>query len=723
MTVEFCDGFARPENIGLSGAHSLRPPRLVVLYGSQTGLSRSIAERLVSQAYYLFSARPNPVSSLPPNQSVKLLVSLCPLDSYTPINRLAKECDPIVFVCSTTGYGVPPDNMCQFWRRLMSRNLPVGRALPTNLRFAVLGLGDSSYPKFNIVAKKLYRRLVQLGAAPLPIFSPVGDSSTDCGLGLADEQAELGVNSVMNWWVPQLWTVLSDYWHLPFVADSAPIPLTYSFLESPPILSSFWPTYDVTLVKPVPTFAFDGDADSRNSDSISYIADWDCEFMLKGHPFPPSSQWFRVLRNERITAADHFQDTRLISLSSCELETEQQSQFQPGDVLFVQPRNSSRDINLLFQVTGADPCQRLCISERDTNFPLSAPLLKQREGDFRGLSAAWLATYYFDLTVIPTATFFANLAAVAYQVLWEPTNSYRVQDPDRLNMEFERLSELGSISSPEFVEDLHDYVSRPRRRLVEVLADFPTTSSLLSPVRWFDILPGPMRARPYSIASAPPDIELLVAVVTYQTRMSTARQGLASAFLSSLSVGDRLPGWIASNVAGGFNFISALQRPPSPLLLIAPGTGVAPFRSLIWHQHRLLPGLGSNVLFFGCRYSNKDFYFADEWSRLEAEGTLKLIPAFSRDPVPVRVHDDLKAAGSRVYVQHKIREHATLVWSTLSHPQSCVFVAGNAKAMPAEVREALMNACEKGGNLTAHEAEAFITHLEAMGRLQVEAWS
>ncbi|GAA55585.1 NADPH-dependent diflavin oxidoreductase 1, partial [Clonorchis sinensis] len=318
MTVELCDGFSRPENNGLSGAHSLRPPRLVVLYGSQTGLSRSVAERLVSQAYYLFSTRPSPVSSLPTNQSVNLLVSLCPLDSYTPINRLAKECDPIVFVCSTTGYGVPPDNMCQFWRRLMSRNLPVGRALPTNLRFAVLGLGDSSYPKFNIVAKKLYRRLVQLGATPLPIFSPVGDSSTDCGLGLADEQAELGVNSVMNWWVPRLWTVLSDYWHLPFVTDCAPIPLTYSFLESPPVLSNFWPTYDVTLAKPVPTFAFDGDADSRNFDNISYIADWDCEFMFKGHPFPSSSQWFRVLRNERITAAGHFQDTRLISLSSCE---------------------------------------------------------------------------------------------------------------------------------------------------------------------------------------------------------------------------------------------------------------------------------------------------------------------------------------------------------------------------------------------------------------------
>ncbi|KER33179.1 hypothetical protein T265_00877 [Opisthorchis viverrini] len=319
MTVEFCDGFARPENIGLPGAHSTLPPRLVVLYGSQTGLSRSVAERLVSQAYYLFSTKSNPVSSLPKNQSMNLLVSLCPLDSYAPMNRLAKECDPIVFVCSTTGYGVPPDNMCQFWRRLMSRNLPIGRALSTNLRFAVLGLGDSSYPKFNIVAKKLYRRLVQLGASPLPIFSPVGDSSADCGLGLADEQAELGVNSVMNWWVPQLWTVLSDYWHLPFVADCAPIPLTYSFLESPPVLSSFWPTYDVTLATPVPTFAFDGDADLLTSDSISYIADRDCEFAFKGHPFPPSSQWFRVLRNERITAAGHFQDTRLISLSSCEV--------------------------------------------------------------------------------------------------------------------------------------------------------------------------------------------------------------------------------------------------------------------------------------------------------------------------------------------------------------------------------------------------------------------
>ncbi|CAH8441737.1 unnamed protein product [Dicrocoelium dendriticum] len=144
-----------------------------------------------------------------------------PLDSYLPLSRLSKETGIVIFICSTTGYGVPPDNMRIFWRRIMNKNLPVGHALSSNVRFAVLGLGDSSYPKFNIVAKKLYRRLVQLGASPLHIVDPFSEDRTDPGLGLADEEADLGVNTLLQWWIPQLWTIVSKIFRVSFV----PVPL------------------------------------------------------------------------------------------------------------------------------------------------------------------------------------------------------------------------------------------------------------------------------------------------------------------------------------------------------------------------------------------------------------------------------------------------------------------------------------------------------------------
>lgn len=68
----------------------------------------------------------------------------------------------------------------------------------TNYRFAVLGLGDSSYVKFNHVAKKLYRRLIQLGGKPL------------CNIGLADDQHDIGAFAVVDPWIDNLWNILIE---------------------------------------------------------------------------------------------------------------------------------------------------------------------------------------------------------------------------------------------------------------------------------------------------------------------------------------------------------------------------------------------------------------------------------------------------------------------------------------------------------------------------------
>jgi sulfite reductase alpha subunit-like flavoprotein len=70
-----------------------------------------------------------------------------------------------IIVCSTTGDGEEPDNMKRFWRFLLRRNLPIDLLEPID--YAVFGLGDSSYPKYNFVAKKLWKRLQQLGARSL----------------------------------------------------------------------------------------------------------------------------------------------------------------------------------------------------------------------------------------------------------------------------------------------------------------------------------------------------------------------------------------------------------------------------------------------------------------------------------------------------------------------------------------------------------------------------
>ncbi|KAH3792178.1 hypothetical protein DPMN_145669 [Dreissena polymorpha] len=103
-----------------------------------------------------------------------------------------------IFVCSTAGQGDPPDNMTCFWKFILRRNLP--RDSLCQLQHAVLGLGDSSYLKFNFVAKKLHRRLEQLSSTPL-LDVGLADDQHDLGqlsstplidLGLADDQHDMG---------------------------------------------------------------------------------------------------------------------------------------------------------------------------------------------------------------------------------------------------------------------------------------------------------------------------------------------------------------------------------------------------------------------------------------------------------------------------------------------------------------------------------------------------
>lgn len=120
--------------------------QLTILYGSQTGCAQDLAEKIYRESKrWHFSG---PVQAL---------------DAYD-VQRLVDE-RLVVFVCSTQGQGNEPDNMLSFWRFLLRKSLPADSLC--NLHFGVLGLGDSGYAKFNFVAKRLSKRLQQLGAVPI----------------------------------------------------------------------------------------------------------------------------------------------------------------------------------------------------------------------------------------------------------------------------------------------------------------------------------------------------------------------------------------------------------------------------------------------------------------------------------------------------------------------------------------------------------------------------
>ncbi|VDN12735.1 unnamed protein product [Dibothriocephalus latus] len=290
--------------------------RILILYGSQTGNARTIAERLALHACRLFRLRNYP-ADCPAS-----LVYVSSADEYQPLHELAHEPGPVIFICSTTGRGDPPDNMAAFWRKIMNVRLPEGCTFPTSLRFVVLGMGDSSYEHYNHVGKKLYRRLVHLGASPLPVSLALADKTQDIGLGLADESAPEGVMACMQWFIPSLWnTINSHYATSVQPLGTLSFPITWDDLENPEFLASLQPRFIVKCVKK-PDTGLDAvnsvngtqfDNDNYLSERIEALLQHDSS-LFKEPPMPAVASNFVVVSNERLTPEDYFQDTRLIRL-------------------------------------------------------------------------------------------------------------------------------------------------------------------------------------------------------------------------------------------------------------------------------------------------------------------------------------------------------------------------------------------------------------------------
>jgi len=289
-----------------------------------------------------------------------------------------------------------------------------------------------------------------------------------------------------------------------------------------------------------------------------------------------------------------------------------------------------------------------------------------------------IATQYWDLNALPRARAFEVLA-------YNCDNS----------LEKEKLQEFASFEGQ---QDLLSYVNRPRRTILEVLQDFPHATSKLTLDMLFELFQV-IKPRPFSIASSvlTNRLDLLVAVVEYQTRLKAPRKGLCSNWLKTLLPGDR----VRVSIKKG-----TLTFPPdinTPLVMVGPGTGLAIFRSILQDHELRGKNFGDKlVLFFGCRNEEKDFHCRDELKRMEQEGMLKLFCAFSRD------QED------KVYVQHIIRKEKSLLKSLIVQRGGYFYVSGSSKNMPTAVKEALEEAIED---------KVLVQVLVKTGRYQEETWS
>ncbi|KPC78060.1 molybdopterin-dependent oxidoreductase [Streptomyces sp. NRRL S-4] len=233
------------------------------------------------------------------------------------------------------------------------------------------------------------------------------------------------------------------------------------------------------------------------------------------------------------------------------------------------------------------------------------------------------------------------------------------------------------------------------RQAVDVIAEH---SARATAAEWTGALTR-LRPRLYSISSSPLSdpglVRLTVSVVRYENRHGAVRKGVASTFLADAEAGSPVPVFVQR--APHF-------RPPAdpatPMVMVGPGTGVAPFVGFL-DERRALGHRAPNWLLFGEQRSATDFYYRDELDSLRRDGTLtRLDTAFSRDQ------------RAKVYVQDRMREHGAQLWSWLQEGAH-FYVCGDASRMAKDVDRALRDIAVAHGGLQEDAAAAYVKQLAA----------
>ena len=242
------------------------------------------------------------------------------------------------------------------------------------------------------------------------------------------------------------------------------------------------------------------------------------------------------------------------------------------------------------------------------------------------------------------------------------------------------------------------------RHLIDLLATFPATLT----AEHLNTITRPLPPRAYSIASSRKEVgdevHLAIVAVRYETHGRT-RSGVAS-----VHVADRIRDGAKLRVRLKPNRHFRLpQDPATDIIMVGPGTGVAPFRAFV-QERRAIEAPGRAWLFFGDRHFLHDFLYQLEWQEALEDGSLtKIDVAFSRDQP------------EKIYVQNRITHHAQELVSWLEGGAH-FYVCGDAKNMAKDVRAAVVRAYEIAKSLSPADAEAQVAALERSHRYQQDVY-
>ena len=239
------------------------------------------------------------------------------------------------------------------------------------------------------------------------------------------------------------------------------------------------------------------------------------------------------------------------------------------------------------------------------------------------------------------------------------------------------------------------------REFIDLITNFP--GAVKTPQELFNVLPR-LVPRLYSIASSqrvhPGVAETSVRVVRYDAH-GRERQGVASGGLGERAhVGETVPVFLHDN-----QYFRLPEDPSLPVIMVGPGTGVAPFRAFL-EERQVTGATGDNWLFFGDQHRASDFLYEEEFTAMEKSGTLtRLDLAFSRDQA------------QKIYVQDRMQEHTAELYAWLERG-AFFYVCGDATHMAKSVEQALLDAIARGSNGTLDHAAEYLAAMKKQKRYQ-----
>lgn len=696
---------------------SQQAKEVIVAYASQTGTAQEIARNIQAESFKHGI------------QSKVLSFNELGMDSV-----LKPKKQVVVMVVSSTGEGDPPDNSVRFYGHSKRRSL--AQDALQHVEFSCLGLGDSNYTRYMGVPRAFKGRFAELGAR---VFYPhmeadevdgleefvdkwvaglwgplkaaaLGASQSEASAGAATDEAATHGNAALS----QAAGTASQPPDLPTANGQAPSAngLTPEAQRAIPKGQTLPTEPGSAPLKGVPALPqcrvkIVVEEDEKVASQIRqaesrHPSQAEAEYRDPEGMYSPEQPFWGIVSDAYALTSPE-SDRQVLHV---EFHINNSGiQYQPGDSIGLLPHNSPQLVQGILQHLDQDGSQVISIASSTGDDAKLLQHLRWPCSLERALTAGC------DLTSVPRKSLL--------RVLGEHCSAAGDK---------QRLLHLCSAGGR---QDYATDIKTAQPSLLDLLHQFPSCQPPLAAL--LDSLP-PLAPRMYSLScsplASPNAVQVAFSVVNFQTSAGV-KHGVATNWLRDLcrpvisgsvtasQANIRLPLYLRRGGSFGPPVQSETGKPDlsAPMLMIGPGTGVAPFRGFLQQrQHDLKAGSGADAapawLYFGCRQQHEDFLYQEDLLRFETDGVLdKLRVAFSR------------AQSSKVYVQDLLQQDAQEVCQLLQHPGAHVYVCGDGASMAKDVHNTLLDILESQSSFSKNQATLFLADMTKQQRYVRDIWS